>query len=262
MTLHKLGHDRNHWSVSRERVDLRRPIREAKAVSFQAEPQRLTMDLRKCALIVVDMQNDFCSAGGWLDFIGADYKPARKPIAAINRLLTVLRKEGVPIVWLNWGNRPDRMNLSPSVLHVYNSAGDGAGIGDPLPGNGSRVLEKGSWGASILTELDNGPEDIYVDKYRMSGFWDTPLDSILRNLGVEALLFAGVNLDQCVMATLQDAVCLGYDAIVLSDCCATTSPSYCEEATLYNVKQCYGFVAHSDSLAEGIAFAANGAAIG
>jgi nicotinamidase-related amidase len=109
-------------------------------------------------------------------------------------------------------------------------------------------LEKGSWGSAIVDELEVSDQDIYVDKYRMSGFWDTPLDSILRNLGVETLFFAGVNLDQCVMHTLQDAVCLGYDSILLADCCATTSPSFCTQATLYNIKQCYGFVAHSQSL--------------
>ena len=79
----------------------------------------------------------------------------------------------------------------------------------------------------------------------MSGFWDTALDSILRNLGATTLLFAGVNVDQCVLATLQDASCLGYDCILLEDCSATTSPDYCLAATLYNVRQCFGFVAES-----------------
>jgi nicotinamidase-related amidase len=69
---------------------------------------------------------------------------------------------------------------------------------------------------------------------------------------VDTILFAGVNVDQCVMATLQDSVCLGYDGILLEDCCATTSPAYCIEATLYNVKQCYGFVAASSVLLEAI----------
>ena len=82
----------------------------------------------------------------------------------------------------------------------------------------------------------------------MSGFWDTPLDSILRNLGVTTLLFAGVNLDQCVMCTLQDANFLGYDCILLDDCSATTSPAFCVEATLYNIRQCFGFVASGGDL--------------
>ena len=94
--------------------------------------------------------------------------------------------------------------------------------------------------------------DVRVDKYRMSGFWDTPLDSILRNLGVQTLLFGGVNADQCVLCTLQDANFLGYDCVLVEDCAATTSPEFCMEATLYNVKQCFGFVAQSSALLAGL----------
>jgi ureidoacrylate peracid hydrolase len=87
----------------------------------------------------------------------------------------------------------------------------------------------------------------------MSGFWDTPLDSILRNLDITTLLFAGVNLDQCVMCTLQDANFLGYDCILIEDCAATTSPDFCREATIYNIKQCFGFVVSSEVLGDALA---------
>ena len=107
------------------------------------------------------------------------------------------------------------------------------------------MLQHGSWSAAIVDELPQHVDDIHVAKYRISGFWDTPLDSILRNLGVTTLLFAGVNLDQCVLCTLQDANFLGYDCILLEDCSATTSPDYCRAATLYNVRQCFGFVTNS-----------------
>nr|WP_255654332.1 isochorismatase family cysteine hydrolase [Cohnella sp. REN36] len=243
-----MGNGRNYWRVSRDRVDLRRGAHPPLSVAFAAQPQRLELDLARSAIVVVDMQNDFCVPGGWLSSIGVDPSPLLAPARPLNRLLPVLRRAGVPVIWLNWGNRADRMNLSPSVLHVYNPDGESNGIGSPLPGGGSRVLEKGSWGASLVEALVPGPDDVWVDKYRISGFWDTPLDSILRNLGATTLFFAGINLDQCVMHTLQDAVCLGYDAVLLEDCCATTSPSYCTEATLYNIKQCYGFVAGSESL--------------
>jgi nicotinamidase-related amidase len=125
-------------------------------------------------------------------------------------------------------------------------------LGDPLPKNNAPVLMAGSWAASVVDELPPKPEDICVDKYRMSGFWDTPLDSILRNLGRTTLFFGGVNADQCVMATLQDANFLGYDCILVKDCTATTSPEYCWQATLYNVKQCFGFVSDSQAMLEAI----------
>ncbi|WP_431088937.1 cysteine hydrolase family protein [Paenibacillus sp. 8b26] len=252
----KLGNQKSYWQVSETLVDLRRTQKYGKPVTLPAQPQEIIFDLEHTALIVIDMQNDFCTPGGWLDSIGADTSPLLSPVSRLNRLLPELRKEGVPVIWVNWGNREDRMNVPPSVLHVYNLDGRGNGIGDALPGNGSKVLEKGSWGAAIVDGLDAAPDDIYVDKYRMSGFWDTPLDSILRNLHIQTVLFAGVNLDQCVMHTLQDAACLGYDGILLEDCSATNSPAFCMEATLYNIKQCYGFVADSNWLVEEL----NGAA--
>jgi nicotinamidase-related amidase len=68
---------------------------------------------------------------------------------------------------------------------------------------------------------------------------------------VTTLLFAGVNMDQCVLCTLQDANFLGYDCVLLEDCSGTTSPEYCVAATLYNVRQCFGFVARSGAFLAG-----------
>lgn len=250
--MRQLGNGKSYWKVSRTDVDMRRTVAEPNIVTIDAQPQRLTFDLNHTAVIVVDMQNDFCSEGGWVDYIGGDFAILQQPVRPLNRLLPKLRSSGVPVIWLNWGNREDRLNVSPSVLHVYNGDGEGRGIGDPLPYNESRVLEKGSWGAAIVSGLQVEAGDIHVDKFRMSGFWDTHLDSILRNMDIHTVLFTGVNLDQCVMATLQDAVNSGYDCILLKDCCATNSPSFCTEATIYNIKQCYGFVADSATLLEAI----------
>jgi len=243
----------NRWQVSAEHADLVRPPVAARPVSLDAAPQGLRIDLARTAVLVVDMQNDFCSPGGWLASIGVDVSGASRPVGSLNGLLPHMRAAGVPVVWVNWGNRPDRLNLSPSLHHVYNPDGVSFGLGDPVAGVGAPVLEKGSWGAAIVDGLETREGDIFVDKFRMSGFWDTPLDSILRNLGVTTLLFAGVNSDQCVMCTLQDANFLGYDCVLLDDCAATTSPDFCAEATRYNIKQCFGFVATSDGLLAGMA---------
>jgi len=197
------------------------------------------------------MQNDFCAKGGYLDYKGVDYTQDRKPIDPIRRLVPELRQAGIPIVWLNWGVRPDLLNTSPSLLHAHSQDGEGAGLGDSIPG-GAPILVEGSWGAQIVEELSVEPTDIRVTKYRFSGFWDTPLDSILRNLGVNTLLFAGVNADQCVMTTLQDAMFLGYDCLMVEDCVGTTSPRYCMDATLYNVKLLFGFVTRSEHIAAGL----------
>ncbi|MDQ1702134.1 MAG: ureidoacrylate peracid hydrolase [Frankiaceae bacterium] len=238
----------NSWNVTEASVDVRRQQRDARPLQIAARPQQLTIDLARTAIIVVDMQNDFCDEGGWLASIGVDISGARAPIEPLTVLLPALRAAGVPVVWLNWGNRVDRVNLPPNVLHVYDPAGKGGGIGSALPGTGARVLTEGSWAAAIVDGLVPEADDIHVAKYRMSGFFDTPLDSVLRNLRVDTLLFAGVNADQCVLATLTDAACLGYDVVFVEGVCGTTSPEFCMEATVYNVRQCFGFTVDSTSL--------------
>lgn len=239
---------RNRWSVSETRADLVRQPAPPRPVTVPADGKVVTLDLARTALIIVDMQNDFCHPEGWLGHLGVDVTPVRTPIAPLQSLLPALRRHDVPVIWLNWGNRPDRLNLSPALLHVYKPSGAGVGLGDALPGSGAKVLERGSWSAAIVDELAVGPSDIQVAKYRMSGFQDTELDSILRNLGVTTLMFAGVNADQCVLCTLQDANFRGYDCLLLEDCAATTSPDYCLAATIYNVRQCFGFVVRSDAI--------------
>jgi ureidoacrylate peracid hydrolase len=248
----RLGPAANSWAVSADHVDLRRHGGRPRVVTVEARPQRLTVDLARCALVVVDMQNDFCHPDGWLASIGVDIAPARRPIEPLTRVVPWLRSAGTTIVWLNWGNRADRANLPPGVLHVYSPDGASPGIGAPVRPGGSPTLEAGSWSAALVDELEPAPADIRVDKYRMSGFFDTPLDSVLRNLAVTTVLFAGVNSDQCVLHTLSDAACLGYDVILLEDCAATTSPAFCHEATLYNVAQCFGFVTTSDAIVGGL----------
>ena len=250
--LHKLGVAPNAWGVNEDLADLTRPPLDVRAIALPTQTKTLRLDLAKAAILVIDMQNDFCHPDGWLAHIGVDVTPARSPIEPLKALLPQLRAANVPVIWVNWGNRPDLLNISPAALHVYNPTGVGVGLGDPLPTNGAKVLMAGSWAAAVVDELEQKPEDIRIDKYRMSGFWDTPLDSILRNLGKSTLFFAGVNADQCVMTTLQDANFLGYDCILVTDCTATTSPEYCWLATLYNVKQCFGFVADSQAILEAI----------
>lgn len=251
-TLRTLGVPPNAWAVDAEIADITRPPISPQPITLPTETKKLHLDLAKAAILVIDMQNDFCHPEGWLAHIGVDVTPNRQPVEPLNTLLPQLRAAKVPVIWLNWGNRPDLLNISPGLLHVYNPTGEGVGLGAPLPTNGAPVLMAGSWAAAVLDELEQKPEDICVDKYRMSGFWDTPLDSILRNLGKSTLFFAGVNIDQCVMVTLQDANFLGYDCILVKDCAATTSPDYCLKATLYNVNQCFGFVTDSLSLVKAI----------
>ena len=240
--------DSYRWNVSTSLVDMSMPMPPSREVTIACVPQSVKLDLNRTAIVVIDMQNDFCAPGGWVDHLGLDYTPDRAPIAPLQKLVPLLRLARVPVVWVNWGNRPDLLNMPPNQIHLYKPFGTGIGLGEPLPGNQARVLEKDSWAAAVVDELKPLPGDVMVDKYRISGFWDTPLDSILRNLGVRTILFAGVNTDQCVFCTLTDANFLGYGCIMVEDCCATTSPAFCTEATVWNVKKCFGFTTTAERI--------------
>ena len=249
-----LGRGRSYqWLADARHVDMAMPAPAPRRLAIACEPQEVTVDLERTAMIVIDMQNDFCAKGGWVDHLGADYTPDRAPIAPLQRLLPALRAVDVPIIWVNWGNRPDLMNMPPNQLHLYKPTGSGIGLGEALPGSGAHVLEKDSWAAAVVDELAIEPGDVRVDKYRISGFWDTPLNSILRNLGCRSLLFAGVNTDQCVLHSLTDANFLGYGCIMVTDCCATTSPQFCSDAAVWNVKKCFGFVTPSAAILDALA---------
>jgi nicotinamidase-related amidase len=226
---------------------------EPRKVQLECAPQSVIADLNRTAIVIIDMQNDFCAKGGWVDHLGVDYAPDRAPIEPLQKLLPYIRKAAIPVIWVNWGNRPDLANMPPNQIHLYKPHGVGIGLGEPLPGSGAHVLEKDSWAAAVVDELRPEAQDINVDKYRISGFWDTPLDSILKNLGTRTILFAGVNTDQCVFCSLTDANFLGYGCILLEDCCATTSPDFCREATIWNVKKCYGFVTMSGAIISALA---------
>jgi len=236
------------WVVSENSVDMTRPAPPVRRLVIEAEPQQIRIDANKTALLIVDMQNDFCTEGGWMDHIGIDISPNRKPIEPLKKMIAEFREQSLPVIWVNWGVRKDLLNISPSVLHAHNPRTQTHDLGKPIPGSRSEILRKGSWGAEVVDEINPGDQDIQITKHRFSAFWDTDTDAILRNLGIKTLLIGGVNMDQCVMTTLEDASFLGYDTILVEDCTATTSPEYCVQAVLYNVKLLFGFVTDSNAI--------------
>ncbi len=241
---------RNGYKVSENVVDMRRAARTQKTAELEAQSQNIVFDTSRAALIIIDMQNDFCAPDGWIGSMGIDVSAPQALKEPINKTAAALRAQGAPVIWVNWGVRPDRMNLSPGTLHPFNPNGKAPGLaGDIRTAHGAyHVLEEGGWGAAIIDGLHQEAGDIHVSKHRISGFWDTPLDAILKNLDVTTLFFAGVNADHCVLGTLMDANFHGYDTIMLEDCVATTSPDFCMQATLHNVRFCFGFTTTSEQL--------------
>ncbi|MFS8038889.1 cysteine hydrolase family protein [Xanthobacter sp. AM11] len=219
---------------------LARNLPAPRPVTFAAQPQAVEIDLARTALMVVDMQNDFLHPDGWFPQAGVDAAPLRAIIPAVRALAEAARAAGLPVVWVNWGVRADRAELPDPVLLKAAAGGTRPVYADPsVTGRGGIVVE-GAWGAQVVEELGAQPSDLLVYKHRLSGFFDNELDSVLRNRGIDTLLFAGINTDRCVFATLCDATFHGYGVVLAQDACASPSPDQVRESVLYLVRLLYG----------------------
>jgi hypothetical protein len=116
-----------HWSATAEVVDMSIAPPTPRPLRIAAAPQDVVVDLHRTAIVVIDMQNDFCTQGGWVDHIGGNYAADRAAIAPLQKLLPALRTAGVPVIWVNWGNRPDLANMPPNQIHLYRPTGTGVG---------------------------------------------------------------------------------------------------------------------------------------
>jgi len=169
----------------------------------------------RTALVVIDMQNDFLSGDGWYGQSGIDISHMQKSIEPVQALVAGAREQGVPIIWTQHGFR----NMT--------DAGVFATLRDFMKDGG---LRKNTWGYELIEELDVRPDDWRVEKIRLSSFFATNLDLILRGLDVDTLLICGVLTNQCVKATAADANFHDYKPIVVREATGTTLPHLHEPA--------------------------------
>jgi ureidoacrylate peracid hydrolase len=187
------------------------------------------------AVLVIDMQNDFCAEGGYLNKErGYDVSFARTVAAGIGELVAAARASDTPVAWIR--SVYDFKYLA--APHIVKRGREGCCM-------------EGTWGAGFFV-LGPAPEELIVTKHHFSAFHGTPLDSLLRSRGIRTLVVTGVATNVCVDSTLRDGFFLGYHIVLVEDCVGSNSKAG-HEGTLATVRNNIGTVVARSRVIERLA---------
>ncbi|EDX84977.1 isochorismatase family protein [Synechococcus sp. PCC 7335] len=218
-------------------------------ITIPARPYPIALSLEHTALLVIDMQNDFCTPGGWADLKGFDVRETQQPIRPLKALLAALRQTPITIIHTREGHRPDLSDCPPHKLD--RSKRQKAEIGSE--GMMGRLLTRGSKSHDFVDELQPLPDEIVLDKPGKGAFVATDLDLILRQRNIRQLVLTGVTTECCVHTTLRTANDLGYECLLLEDCCASLNPEF-HRISVEMTQTIFGWVSVSTKLLQAIDF--------
>jgi len=197
------------------------------------------VDPRHAALLIIDMQHDYCSPGGEAHKAG---RPVERNLSIIPRLKSTLaaaRDAGVLVVHGITSTLPH--GLSDSAVWLEQRTRSKYAT--------DRMCMEGSWGEQILPDLAARDGELVVKKYRYSCFEGTPLELLLRANGIQTLVISGVSTNTCVDSTLRNAFHRDFYVVVLGDCVASYSQEL-HKATLDEVPLRFGIVSDSEAVSQ------------
>jgi nicotinamidase-related amidase len=186
-----------------------------------AEPGPFTFDPASTALVIIDMQRDFCEPGGFGETLGNDVSLLRTVIPPLRAVLDAARAAGMTVVHTREGHRPDLSDCPPAKL---NRGDPTLRIGDQGPKG--RILIRGEYGHDIIDELAPEPGELVIDKPGKGSFHGTSFGAELVARGITSLVVTGVTTEVCVHTTVREANDRGYECLVLSDCVGSYFPEF------------------------------------
>jgi biuret amidohydrolase len=189
--------------------------------TIAADPEPLAVDIGRMALVIIDMQRDFLEPGGFGAALGNDISRLKTAAGPCTEVLAAARSAGILIIHTREGHRPDLTDAPPMKV----------GRGDPAMRIGAlgpmgRILIRGEPGHDIIPELYPAAGEPVIDKPGKGAFYQTDLELMLKNRGIETLLVCGVTTEVCVNTTVREANDRGFRCVVLSDCCASYFPEF------------------------------------
>jgi ureidoacrylate peracid hydrolase len=218
---------------------------------IDAEPEHLLLNCAETAVIVVDMQNDFCSEGGLFHHAGINISAIQDIIEPTRKVVAAARSTGIRVIYLKMGFQPDLSDIgdrgSPTrERHLRIGAGQPSIASD---GRQGRFLIRDTWNTDVIEEIRPQPEDVVVYKCRFSGFYQTELDDSLRRLRIRNLIFTGCTTSVCVDSTIRDAMFRDYRCLLLDDCVGEPIGNELSrsnhEASVLTIQTVFGWVSNS-----------------
>jgi nicotinamidase-related amidase len=190
-------------------------------IEIEAEPYTFELNPKHCGLLIIDMQRDFLEPGGFGEALGNDVSLLQAAVAPCKAVLAAARRNGVLVIHTREGHRPDLTDAPP---HKVERGDPSTRIG--AAGPMGRILVRGEPGHDIISELYPVSGEPVIDKPGKGAFYQTDLELMLKNRGIDTLFVCGVTTEVCVNTTIREANDRGFRCIALSDCCGSYFPEF------------------------------------